>query len=306
MFSTNRIQFEKPDIEELTSRYTVVDLHFHTQYSDGKNTIEEIISRISELDIGIAITDHNEIAGAIEIDQYKNILSIPGIEVTSEEGTHILIYFYEIGSLKQFYENDVKPFMGHDIMSSTSLIMEEIIIRARAYPSVIIFPHPYCAAYTGICNLHFPKERLNRLLEMVDGIEVINSGNLNKWNLKSSILGFNLNKAVTGGSDGHSVHHMGRAVTCADCLKNRKAFLDAVKEKRNKVIGKEIDILKKVTANGFKLKTNIKNYPDLVEKNIKYSRILINSKSKTFRDNLKRSIGEKIRKKQKKGNYLSP
>ncbi|HPA14176.1 MAG TPA: PHP domain-containing protein [Desulfobacterales bacterium] len=306
MYNTNRIQFEKPNLAELTSRYTVVDLHFHTQYSDGKNTIKEIADRAAELGIGISITDHNEIAGAVEIDNYKNILSIPGIEVTSEEGTHILIYFYETDSLKRFYASDVKPFMGHDIMSSTSLIMEEIISRARAYNSVIIFPHPFCAAYTGICNLHFPKERLNRLLDRIDGIEVINSGNLNKWNLKSSVLGFNLDKAVTGGSDGHTVQHMGRSVTWAACMKNRKAFLDAIKQKRNKVIGKEIDILKKVATNGFKLRTNIKNYPDLVEKNIKYSCILINSKSKILRDNLKRRLNEKIRKKEKNGKNLSP
>jgi predicted metal-dependent phosphoesterase TrpH len=71
-------------------------MHFHSHHSDGLNRIATIADRARELNIGIAITDHNAIQGAVEIDNYKDILSIPGIEVTSAEGTHILIYFYDI------------------------------------------------------------------------------------------------------------------------------------------------------------------------------------------------------------------
>ena len=53
---------------------------------------------------------------------------------------------------------------------------------------------------------------------------------------------------------------------------------------------KEIDLIRKVTSNGVKLRTNFKNYPDLVEKNLKYSYTVINSKSKTFKDNVRRSL----------------
>ncbi|MBN1932643.1 MAG: PHP domain-containing protein [Desulfobacterales bacterium] len=300
MDNINRIQFEKPNLAELTQKYTVVDMHFHTRYSDGKDGVKDVADYAYELGIGIAVTDHNEIKGAVEIDCDKRVLSIPGIEITSKEGTHFLIYFYEIESLKQFYENDVKPFMGNDVMSSISLEMEEIIQRTKAFKTLSIFPHPYSTAYTGICNLHFSKAGLNRLFDRVDGIEVINSENIHKWNLKSALLGFNLNKAITGGSDGHRLAHIGKTVSYADCKPNRKAFLDAVKKKQNRVIGKEIDILRKVTSNGFKLRNNLRNYPDLVEKNIKYSCIVINSKSKLLRENVIRSIHERINKKQKR------
>jgi len=60
-------------------------------------------------------------------------------------------------------------------MSSTKLSMEEIVHCAGLFPSVMIFPHPYCVAYTGICNLNFDEPRLERLLESVDGVEVINA-----------------------------------------------------------------------------------------------------------------------------------
>ena len=297
--SFHKIRFERPDLDELIKQYTVVDLHFHSKYSDGNNAVSSIAKRALELGIGIAITDHNEIKGAVEIDRYRELLSIPGIEITSREGTHLLIYFYEISSLKKFYKKDVLPNMGHDIMSSTSLEMEEIIKRARAFETIVVFPHPYSATFTGIQNTYFPEDRLERLFKMVDGIEVINAENLNKWNLRSALLGFNLDKGITGGSDGHRLPQMGRAVCYASCKKDRRFFLDTIKGRQTRVVGKEIDIIRKVRSNGVKLRTNIKNYPDLVEKNLRYSCTVINSKSKAFKDNMKRSFSGKFKDKHK-------
>ncbi len=295
MDNFSRVQFEKPDLKMLTSSFTVVDLHFHTHYSDGLNSVKVVADRARELGIGVAITDHNEIQGAVEIAAEKDVLSIPGIEVTSAEGAHLLVYFYSIAGLKKFYKNEIKPFMGHDLMSSSGLMMEEIIQRARKYRSVVVFPHPYSAMYTGICSYQFPKDRLDMLLHMCDGIEAINSENVKKWNLKSALLGLNLNKAITGGSDGHTLYHMGKVVTYSDCKPTRKAFLDAVRLKEARVIGKEINFLRKVTSNGVKLKTSLRNCPDLVEKNIKYGCKVINLKSRLFRENMSRRFHSKNR-----------
>ncbi len=300
MTTLNRIQFEKPDLTTLTQTATVVDMHFHTRYSDGRNSVATVAERAQKLGIGIAITDHNAIQGAVEISRYWNLLTIPGIEITSREGTHLLVYFYDIKSLKRFYARDVQPFMGPEVMSAIGLGMEEIIQRARAFKTVIIFPHPYCAVYTGICNLQFPPERRQHLLDLVDGVEVINSENLNKWNLRCALLGFNLKKAITGGSDGHTLYHMGRVVSYTPGRKNRGAFLDAVRSGENSVVGKEINFLRKMTSNGLKFKTNFRNCPDLLERNFKYSCMAINSHSKCLKDRLLRSLSEKTRKKRQK------
>jgi predicted metal-dependent phosphoesterase TrpH len=303
-YNRHKILFERPDLDELTKRHTVVDLHFHSHYSDGYNTVDKIAKRARELGIGIAITDHNEIKGAIELERYGGILNIPGIEITSVEGTHLLVYFYDIKNLEEFYKRDVKPNMGHDIMSSTHLEMEEIIERARSFETIVVFPHPYCATFTGIHNKYFSDERRERLFAMVDGIEVINSENLNKWNLRSALLGLNLDKGITGGSDGHRLFQMGKVVCYASCKNNRHAFLDAVKMKQSKVIGKEIDIIRKVTSNGVKLRTNLKNCHDLVEKNLRYSYTVINSKSRMLRDNVKRSLNGRFRERRRRYDIL--
>lgn len=302
MNDLNRIIFEKPKLDILTKENVVVDMHFHTHYSDGLNSVEKVAEKARKLNIGIAITDHNEIRGAVEIDRYKDILTIPGIEVTTAEGSHLLVYFYDIKSLKSYYKKHVRPAMGNGVMSSLSMTMETAIASARAYRCVVVFPHPYCAAYTGVCNLHFPAERLATLYEMVDGVEVINAGNINKWNLKCAVLGFNLNKAITGGSDGHHLKQMGRAVTFAACGKSRKAFLDAIKKRETKVVGKEIAFINKLASNGFKLKTNIFNCPELFEKNIRYSYALVNSKSKALKDSLAQRLNTSIRKYQVRNN----
>jgi predicted metal-dependent phosphoesterase TrpH len=299
MIDNHRIQFERPDIPFLKKEHTVVDPHFHSHYSDGYNSVDTIAQKARELGIGIAITDHNEIRGAVEIAQYRDILSIPGIEMTSAEGTHILIYFYQLDHLETFYNDHVMPNLGNDIMSSTALEMEEIIKRARKFNSIIIFPHPYCGVYTGIQNSYFSEDRRERLFSMIDGVEVINAENMKISNLRSAVLGFNLGKGITGGSDGHRTAQMGRVVTYSKCRDNRKAFLDAIKKKETMVVGKEIDLIRKVTSNGVKLRNNIKNYPDLVEKNLKYGYTVINSKSKEIKENVKRSWNGKKRDRQK-------
>ena len=298
--TSQRIRFERPQLPELTQQFAVVDMHFHSNLSDGHDSIEDIAQRALELGIGIAVTDHNSIHGAVEIDRFKSVFSIPGIELTSYEGTHVLVYFYDIKSLLRFYSKHVQPFMGAEIMSSLTLELEEVMQRARKFETVIIFPHPYSGTYTGIHNPYFPEERFEQLLSLADGVEVINSENLNKWNLRSALLGFNLNKGITGGSDGHRLAQMGRVVTVADCVWKRRTFLDAVKRRKTRVIGKEIDIIRKMTSNGTKLRSSLRHYPDLVEKNLRY----LNTTSRLIKENVKRSLNDRIRERRRRNGAL--
>jgi predicted metal-dependent phosphoesterase TrpH len=295
-----RVVFDRPDLNALRREHVVVDMHFHSQLSDGHDSVEDIARRAVELGIGVAVTDHNSIHGAVELDRHKAVFSIPGIELTAYEGTHVLIYFYDVKSLLRFYSRDVQPFLGAEIMSSLSLALEEILLRARRFETLIIFPHPYSGSYTGIHNPFFTPQRLQHILELADGVEVINSENLNKWNLRSALLGFNLNKGIVGGSDGHRLIQMGRVVTVAGCTWRRRAFLDAVKQGRTRVIGKEIDLIRKVRSNGGKLRSSMRHYPDLVEKNLRY----LNTTSRQIKDTVKRSLNERIAERRRRNGTI--
>ena len=297
MDATNRIQFESPDLHALTSTHTAIDLHFHSHYSDGTDSVDVIARRAKMLGIGIAITDHNTIDGAVELAGYSDLFTIPGIEITSREGTHVLVYFYRISDLKSFYTNHIQPNLGVTVMSSIDLGVERIIRCARQYKSVVIFPHPYSAAFTGICNHSFSDDQLDRLLNMADGVEVINSENLKRWNLKSALLGFNLDRAITGGSDGHSVQQMGSVVTYADCEPTREAFLNALSRKQAKVVGTESKLLNKIQSNGAKLKVSINNYPDLMEKNIRYGKSVVRFRAQRAAESIWQRVGDRHLKK---------
>ncbi len=295
MTEKDRVEFRKPNLKQLTSKYTVVDMHFHSHYSDGISSIDKIAQRARQLGIGLAVTDHNEIRGALEIDRYDDLLTIPGIEITTAEGPHILVYFYETSELEKFYLTEIYPYMGLDVMSAISLSVEQTIAATRHYNCITIGAHPYCATFTGICNCQIEEERQRDLLESVDGVEVINASNLNKWNLKATVLGFNIGKVMIGGSDGHSLGHMAKAVSYAECQPTRRDFLDSISNSVNKVIGKEIPLLRKVTSNGLKLRSNISNCPDLLERNIRYGYAVLNSKSRMFRENVKQKFSNRFR-----------
>lgn len=279
----HRVLFEKPVLSVLSGAYTVVDLHFHSRFSDGFNSIDAIAKRARKLGIGVAVTDHNAIGGAVEIARHKDILSIPGIEITSREGAHILAYFNRLEELIRFYESDISPWLGKNVMTSCGLGMEAIVACIRRHNGVVVFPHPYCAAYTGICNPIFRSRRQASLLFMADAVEVINGGNLHKWNLESTVLGFNMNTGLTAGSDGHNLFQMGAAVTYAACKKDPGAFLDAIRENRTWTIGKEVGLLGKMTSNSMKIRTNINNATDQFGKSVRYGTALVNSGSRKMK-----------------------
>ena len=61
-------------------------------------------------------------------------------------------------------------------------------------------------------------------------------------------------------------------------------------------VGKEIDLLRKVTSNTLKLRSNMRNYPDLIDKNIRYSYAVFKSKRQSLRHSVMRGLNGRIRK----------
>lgn len=76
-----------------------IDLHVHTNASDGKYTIDEIIYLANKHHISyLAITDHDTIAGIPDNNVYGNLEIIPGIELSTvldEQEVHILGFYID-------------------------------------------------------------------------------------------------------------------------------------------------------------------------------------------------------------------
>ncbi len=72
----------------------MIDLHTHSNFSDGTDTPAEIIDKALQLNLSaIALTDHNTLAGVPEfLDAAKNkdIIAVPGIEISTDyNGTEL-------------------------------------------------------------------------------------------------------------------------------------------------------------------------------------------------------------------------
>src|SRR5512147_1136975 len=98
-----------------------VDLHSHTNYSDGFNTPKELIDKAKNKGIDVlSITDHDNLAAIEEATEYGKEVGveiIPGVEISSDimdREIHILGYFVEPGNfeieryLKFFREERLK------------------------------------------------------------------------------------------------------------------------------------------------------------------------------------------------------
>ena len=74
------------------------DLHLHSNYSDGSDSPKELVEKVKKNELSaFALTDHDTIAGCIEIKKYlpKDIKFIAGTELTCLADTvkcHILGY----------------------------------------------------------------------------------------------------------------------------------------------------------------------------------------------------------------------
>jgi predicted metal-dependent phosphoesterase TrpH len=233
--------------------YTLVDMHFHTRYSDAVTSVPQALKKAKKLGIGLAITDHNEIQGAVLASQQKEVFIIPGMEITCKEGMHVLIYFSTIREYIQFFERWVKPFRTHHKNSFTIIPIEVLLKEAKKTNCVISMAHPYALGWTGIMSRRHKKVVTPKILSKFDAVEVLCGSSMKEWNKKSQLLGITLNKSITGGSDAHTLREMGHIVTYAKA-KNAREFLDAIRKKQTCVIGRETNILYNVGSQMVKIK----------------------------------------------------
>ena len=169
------------------------ELHCHSSFSvDGRAGLEELIRGCLEKKIGLlALTDHNEIAGALELKEIapKELQIVIGEEITTAQGDLIGLFLKEkIGSRL-------------DIVESIRLI--------HAQGGLALLPHPFDQIRreaVGAATAELVKDK-------IDFLEVFNSRCL-LGNDNQAALEFAQNNKIPGyvGSDAHTIEELGRAV----------------------------------------------------------------------------------------------
>lgn len=258
-----KIKFTKNVFPINNSAYSYVDMHVHTEYSsDCCMPIKKIIEHAKKLNIGIAITDHNEIDGAVKAYKYAktlNVLVIPGIEVHCAEGTHIIFYFYNIKELKKFYKEVISRNKTKDPFERIKLNFFDIIKLKDRYKCLVSAPHPYVKAFVGCRTVKNKKNYWQNF----DLIETLNSCVRRKANIKAFNQAQNSKLGKIGGSDAHFLFEIGSSLTKAKGF-NVHDFLSELKNGKSVTTGKEIIFIKTLYVGLIKefrlLKNCLKNH----------------------------------------------
>ena len=177
------------------------DLHIHTAYSsDGTATVAatlEYVVQQTDLDV-IAITDHDEIDGALEaltLAPKYGIEVIPGCEITTADG-HLLAYF-----------------ITERVPAHLSLV--ETIEHVAALGGICVAAHPG-GRWHWCLQEHHIRHALTQpgLAEILVGIEAYNASLPNLHiNEKATAMQQQLGLAQVTNSDAHLLWMIGWAAT---------------------------------------------------------------------------------------------
>jgi len=168
------------------------DLHVHSRYSvrDSTSDITEILLRAVDVGLnGVAVTDHNAVQGSLDAlelakrEEFKGLMVIPGIEVSSLDGHIVCLGVTEV----------IARDMG----------AEETIERAHELGGIAIAAHPYDRFRSGVGDLCHELD--------FDAVEI--NGHCLWGNSKAAEAAKKHDRPLVGGSDAHSISGIGTIVT---------------------------------------------------------------------------------------------
>ncbi|WP_342677197.1 PHP-associated domain-containing protein [Methanofollis sp. UBA420] len=238
------ILFQKPAREDLSGPgLLAADLHVHTNHSDAPTRVRDALKFAARQGIGLAITDHNQISGALEACRAgTGVPVIPGIEVSADDGPHLLLYFAATADLEDFHTRHIERKKRDGPFIAIRMTTEEILDAREGYHSVAVEAHPcgYALLNRGIQRGRDSTGTFSRL----DAIEVISGGMARTHNLKAAALARRHGLGQTGGTDAHLLRDIGGVVTCARAG-TVEEFLGAIVHRETAVVGQETSVLRK-------------------------------------------------------------
>jgi len=204
------------ELHEPRARRGLVDMHFHTTWSDGLASPAQALRRARELGTRVAITDHNVIEGALEAwtlaGEEAAELVVPGIEITTAERIHLLVLFRRPHDLHHFYEHHVTPHRprGATATSVVSRPTSEFLDVLRRYDHLTSAAHPFAVAKNGWMSVRDAHRHIESLLGDLDAVEILNGEELDGGNRASAELARRRGYGATAGSDGHTLRELGQ------------------------------------------------------------------------------------------------
>ena len=185
-----------------------IDLHTHTLCSkDCLSQYDRIIRAVEASGIdGIAVTDHNEFRGALEMRNRAPFLVIPAEEIKTSEGEIIGLF------LQEWIPPGLSPL--------------ETIHRIREQEGVVYVPHPF----DEFRGSRLERSALHEIRPEIDILEVFNARNaLPAFN--SRALAYAQEHGLLGGagSDSHTYGEYGRAYVDIPPFDGPREFLDSMR-----------------------------------------------------------------------------
>jgi hypothetical protein len=187
-----------------------VDLHMHTDHSpDCATPVEVLLATAKQEGFGaIAITDHNEISGALEaVAKAEGVKVIVGEEVkTATQGEVIGLFLSE--------------------RIARGLTLEQTVAEIRRQGGLVYVPHPFDRMHT------VPGyEHLLTILEEIDAIEVFNPRvAIGSFNEEAARFAAKYRLIAAAGSDSHVAAGLGSVRLRMRDFDGPEEFLDSLRD----------------------------------------------------------------------------
>ncbi|HKZ88310.1 MAG TPA: CehA/McbA family metallohydrolase [Candidatus Bathyarchaeia archaeon] len=202
-------------IEDSKHFRVYADLHVHTTYSsDSVISPKDLVFYAKKRGLNaVAVTDHNQIAGALKIAKETDFLIIPGTEVSSADGHIVGLNVHEA----------IPKGLG----------AEETVDRIHAAGGLAVACHPY-VLFKGSLGKHVSAK--------FDAVEVMNARAFpfNRSVRKAEESAFKLGLSRVAGTDAHYGPQVGYAYTAIDSELNVEAIAKAILNGRCQPFGQRV------------------------------------------------------------------